>query len=54
MGRRIGLMEHTKFCLTVGISYIETIRLDMAGSWIHLIGEVMDTGFILVMVLTVP
>ena len=45
-------MGHMTVYLMVGTCQIEMTQLDMAGSWILLIGEVMDTCTILVQVLT--
>lgn len=52
MGRRILLMEHITLGLMVDIGLKRMTQLDMVGSQIHWIGEVMDMSFILVLVLT--
>ena len=52
MGRRIILMEHTVAGHMVGTGWMEMTRLEMAGSWIHQIDEVVDKGFTLVLVQT--
>ena len=48
----MGLMGYMEGDLIVGMGQIEMTQSGMAGSSIHRKGEVMDTGSILVLVLT--
>ena len=52
MSRRIELMGHMVVGLMLATGQIEMTQLEMVGAWILSIGEVMDTGTILVLVLT--
>lgn len=45
-------MEHMVARLMVGTGRIEITRLEMEGSWIHLVDEAMDMEFTLVLVQT--
>jgi len=52
MSRRKEIMGYMVVGLMVIIGYIEMTRLEMASFWTIGIGEVMDTGIILVLVRT--
>ena len=52
MDRRMVLTEPVTIDLLMGIGQTRIIFLGMVYSWIHLIGDAVDMGFILVLIQT--